>query len=179
MELDAAFKERQQWTRMLVRNAIVYAYRVDRYRGGQSIGPRGDAAFWMDMAEEPDVDPDRFEPTRRDITWSEYVLVGFRAKDGSQRSAWLNGPIMGYTRQRSSLERYAVWAARGKVDRDGCSQTDEDFANDILHVSHVAMWNRLNFACEMIAGWLNEAELAPWIVEKPKRRENRMVAASA
>lgn len=179
MELDAAFKERQQWTRMLVRNALVYAYKVDRYRPGQQIGPRGDAAFWLDTAEEPEADPDRFEPTRRDITWSEYVLIGFRAKDGSPRSAWLNGPVMGYARQRASLERYAVWAARGKIDRDGIPQTDEHFANNALHISEPMMWKRLNFACEMVSAWLNEAELAPWLVEKPKRRENRAAAASS
>lgn len=179
MELDAAFKERQLWTAMLVRNALVYAYKVDRFRPGQQIGPRGDAAFWLDVAEEPEVDPDRFEPTRRDITWSEYVLVGFRGKDGVSRSAWLNGPVMGYARQRSTLASYAIWAAKGKVDKDGISQTDKDFAGDVLHISEVMMWKRLNFACGIIADWLNEAELPPWLVEKPKRRENRMIAASS
>jgi hypothetical protein len=179
MDIPAwALSDRELWTPLLVMRAMVRAERVMR-AVPMAIGPANDRAFWPDTADdEPSAEEEKFRPEKDDITRMEYVLVGFRDEDGGRHPAWLNGALLGYPEQRRILAKWVRWASRGKVDRDGVSQTEEEFARS-LGLAHATLKRRKDFAAAIIATSLNEAALPVWHVEPPPRRNNVGAASSA
>lgn len=173
-----ALTNRELWTPVLVCRAMVHAERVMRAVPSRWL-PAGDRAYWPETGDDyPDQDEPRMKPTRDEITHMEYVLVGFPDENGGRRPAWLNGALLGYPEQRIILARWVKWASRGKVDRDGVSQTEEEFARS-LGLAHATFKRRKDFAASIIAASLNEAGLPVWHVASPPRRNNVAAASSA
>lgn len=174
-----ALTDAETWTPSLVLPALVHALRTFRAMPIQ-IGPAQPRSFLGDSAgDEWPENRVRFVPRQIDVERAHKVLVGFVDDRGRKHPAWLNGGLVGYPDQRMVISRWAKWASHGKVTFDGISQTEEEFADQVLRMSKSTMIRRRDFAAQIIARGLNEAELGIWYVEERTPRKNRMVAASA
>jgi hypothetical protein len=176
-----ALGTQELWTPDRVLHAHAFAERVFRAMPG-SIGPRSDRAYWPEYEPDPEErtppeEEDRFRPSRQDITRAEWVLVGFEGGDGSRHPAWRNGALVGYQQQRRVFLRWSRWASFGKRTFDGVTETEEEFARR-LGIAERTMRRQRDFAASVVARTLNDAELAVWFTEKPKRKNNRQASGS-
>lgn len=173
--------DQELWTPSLVLNAHAFAERVFRALPGH-VGPKGPSTAWPIMAPDPEDDVELEEeeylrPSRLDITRAEWVITGFRGRDGREHPGWRNGALLGYPKQRRLFLRWSRWASFGKRSVDGRPETEEDFA-ERLRMSYATMRRQKEFSASIVARTLNDALLPVWHHEKPPRRNNRHAAGS-
>lgn len=162
----------EQWTKELVKAALVDAFEVDYDTGGR-VGPKmyGTAMpdylvdskdlWWQRESGSNTVGRMRAKIQRRsvEITRMEIVLLGHRDPQAGDRPNWLGGLLQGLDGPRRCLEAHAVnsafWSLRGK------SFDAKRFCRRVGW-SYSTYRSRRDRGAEIIAFKLNEIGLRPW-----------------
>lgn len=150
----------EQWDRTLVKNAIIYAYRVLRAQPGIR-RPGGLAAYWPEQGSTMYADERqnrvRLHPKPHEISQSDAVLIGTATMPSWMR--WLEDADPAKARL---LAMWSIWMSHDCF-MGGQRISEQEFARVKLKMPLATFKRHRDVAAALIAIWLQRNEVAPWV----------------
>ena len=152
------------WDRTMVKNALIYAYKVMRTQPGPK-RPRGHQAFWPDYALDYPRDRQNrslIHPKPHEIAEADAVLIG-----RGDIPSWVQFIEEWDPEQARVLITWAIWMSHDGF-LGGERVTEAEFAKKKLGMPLATFKRRRDLAAVTMAIWLQRQKIAPWEAPKPR-----------